>query len=48
MSELPEGVHMSIEKFQSLAQEYAKYRPSYPEELYRFLYPIWDSRAQAQ
>ncbi len=29
---------MSTEKFQGMAHEYAKYRPSYPENLYQFLY----------
>ena len=29
---------MGVEKFQGLAQGYAKYRPSYPEKLYQFLY----------
>jgi 16S rRNA A1518/A1519 N6-dimethyltransferase RsmA/KsgA/DIM1 with predicted DNA glycosylase/AP lyase activity len=28
---------MNIDKFQGMADEYAKYRPSYPECLYQFL-----------
>lgn len=29
---------MNTEKFQGIADEYSKYRPTYPDSLYRFLY----------
>jgi len=29
---------MNTEKFQGMASEYSEYRPTYPEQLYRFLY----------
>ena len=37
---------MSTDKFTGMAQEYAKYRPAYPENLYKFLYHSLDFSQQ--